>query len=124
MEQKGDVKMSRRWPKIWGWNDEILRTDFFSLNVLHVDKDTECSYHQHQHNYNLFYLISGKLRIKSELGEVVLEPGQNFLLHPGVKHQFYGIEDCKVIEFIYVQFDPSDIQRSSIGRAVKNEKEE
>jgi len=115
--------MSKRWPKIWGWNDELLRTDFFSLNILHIVPGGECSYHEHTHNYNLFYIVSGKVLIHTEVGDIELEAGQNFLIHPGTKHQFKGLEDSKVVEFVYVQFDSSDILRSTIG-SVKKERSE
>jgi len=58
------------WPKIWGWNSEIIRTDVFSLNHLHIEKGGKCSFHSHKHNHNLFYIVSGKLFIHTELGDV------------------------------------------------------
>lgn len=111
--------MSKRWPKIWGWNDELIKNDISSLNILCVTKGGQCSYHKHEHNYNLFYLVSGKLEIKTDKGTVTLEPGQNFLIHPGTEHQFTGLEDSMVVEYVYVELNPLDIIRSSQGTIVK-----
>ncbi len=111
--------MSKRWPKIWGWNEELIRNDICSLNVLHVEKGGQCSLHTHKHNHNLFYVVSGKLRITTEHGNVDVESGQNFLILPGTQHQFTGLEESKVVEFVFVQFDPSDIDRSTQGRMIK-----
>lgn len=107
--------MSECWPKIWGRNTEIFHNDISSLNILEVRKGGTCSYHSHKAKHNLFYVLSGKLRLHTELGDTVLEPGQNFTILAGTKHYFQALEDTKAIEVMFVQYEPNDIDREVIG---------
>jgi len=112
--------MSNSWPKIWGRNREIFSNDLCSLNILEVLKGGVCSYHNHKAKHNLFYVLSGKLKLHTELGDTILEPGQNFTILAGTKHNFEGLEQTKAIEIMYVQYDVNDIQRDTIGHLEVN----
>jgi len=107
--------MSNQWPKIWGRNNEIFSNDLCSVNVLDIRKGGTCSYHVHKAKNNLFYVIFGKLNLHTELGDVIVESGQNFIIYAGTKHSFQALEDTKAIEVMFVKYDPQDIERESIG---------
>ena len=60
----------------------------------------------------VFYLQSGKLGVKfSEYDdidvadEIILEPGQNFYVYPGLRHQMVALEDSELFEFSTEHFD-------------------
>ena len=113
-----------KWPKIWGYNEEIIRTDLFSLNHLHISTGGQCSLHQHKHNYNLFYVVSGRVKITTGFGDVEIGSCQNFLVLPGTEHQFEGLEESEVIELVFVKFDPSDIDRKTVGKMIRKQSDE
>tara|TARA_Y100000034_G_C6816417_1_gene367337 strand:+ start:100 stop:327 length:228 start_codon:yes stop_codon:yes gene_type:complete len=65
----------------------------------------------------VFYLQSGKLVVKYsdkddlELAEsIVLNPGENFHVYRGLRHQMVALEDSELFEFSTQHFD-SDSHR-------------
>ena len=113
--------MSETWPKCWGRNTEILKNNTDSVNFLELVKGGVCSWHFHRHKNNTFYLISGKVLIKTEHNEIVLEPGNSILVQAPLKHQFEALEDSKMIEVMFVSYDPADIIRETQGYKKKEE---
>jgi len=103
------------FPKIWGTNSEIFSNDLCSVNVLRVKKGGTCSYHNHTSKHNIFYVLSGKLSIRTEHGDTIIEPNQVFTVYAGTKHKFVGLEDTTAIEVMFVQYDSNDIQRDDVG---------
>lgn len=101
--------------KIWGERRRILLNDLVEIDHLIIKKDTYCSWHKHAHKSNKFYVISGKLKIKTELGETVLNPNDVFDVHAPTMHQFIALEDTVLIECAYLKIDPNDIIRESLG---------
>ena len=120
LEKENNV-MSEQWPKCWGANTEIFRNDSVSVNFLNLVKGGVCSWHLHQHKYNTFYLISGKVVIRTELGETVLNPGNSILVSAPMKHQFEALEDSGLIEIMWVSYDQRDIVRLVEGFRRKEE---
>jgi len=107
--------MTEQWPKIWGENTEIFRNESTSVNFLNLVKGGTCSYHYHKFKYNVFFVIKGKLKVRTEIGEHVLYPGHSFLVQPLLKHQFEAIEPTLAIEVMFVKYNPDDIIRESEG---------
>lgn len=107
--------MTEQWPKCWGKNTEIFRNDSVSANLLELVKGGVCSWHLHQHKYNKFYVVSGRIKIETEHGKIVLCSGFSFTIEPPLKHLFEALEDSKVIEIMYVSYDHSDITREKQG---------
>ena len=107
--------MSEEWPKIWGKNTEIFRNESTSVNFLNLVKGGTCSYHYHRFKSNIFYVISGKLKIHTEIGEHVLFPGQDLYIAPLLKHQFEAMEQSLVVEVMFVKYNPDDIIRETEG---------
>lgn len=110
-----------KWPKCWGENVEVFQTDYVSVNLLHLLEGGVCSWHHHQHKANLFYLISGKVRIKTEDGVTMLSPGESVYVPPLIKHQFEALESSEMIEVMYVSYDRDDIIRERKGFLRKDE---
>lgn len=113
--------MSNCWPKIWGTNNEIYCNDLCSVNILEVKKGGTCSVHTHITKHNVFHVISGQLKIKTDKGNSILSPGHSFTVFAGTEHQFQALEDTVAIEVMFVKYDSQDIQRRSVGY-VKEEK--
>jgi len=113
--------VSEQWPKCWGRNTEIFRNDSASVNLLELIKGGVCSWHFHRHKHNTFYLISGKVTIRTEYNETVLEPGHSILVSAPMKHQFEALEDSKMIEVMYVEYNQEDIIRETQGFLKKEE---
>jgi len=107
--------MSDCWPKVWGTNTEIYQNDLCSINVLRVKRGGTCSLHFHKSKYNIFYVISGKLEVRTELGNSILSENQNFLVNPGTKHCFHALEDVVAVEVMFVRYDNTDIFREISG---------
>lgn len=105
--------------KVWG----ITQLIFFGNNVevhrIFAKKGHFCSEHTHRSKYNLFFVESGRLLIRTRKDglddESVLEAGQSTVVKPGDRHQFEALEDSWVLEIYYVTLNPHDIERSSQG---------
>ena len=105
--------------KIWGLTREISRSATFSAYHLSVNKFGYSSKHRHSRKHNLFYVLSGKLKItiwRDGLPDVtVLGPGQSSGVPPDLFHQFEALENTECIEIYYAFLEEPDIERKSQG---------
>lgn len=108
--------------KVWGSTRTIFDKNNVMINYLVLDKGHAwCSKHHHQHRYNMFYLISGKVKISTWkndydlVDEVILEPEQGTAVSFGEKHRFEVLEDSVMLEIYWVELDPKDIVRDTVG---------
>lgn len=81
-----------------------------------------CSWHSHKTTYNQFFVISGELGVKTDIGPnnqsslTRLTAKQVFTVRPGVMHEFQTYETGAVVEEIaYVKYDEADIHRLQLG---------
>lgn len=112
--------------KVWGLRKRILLTDSVEIDLLALKKNCFCSTHNHNKKINKFVVLSGKIRIESEYGEIILTKGQEFEVRPPLVHRFYALEDSSMIELAYVEsgkIDPNDINRISQGGRIVEGKE-
>jgi len=107
--------VSVKWPKCWGTNVEIFRSDSVSVNFLQLLKGGVCSYHFHKSKHNIFYLISGRVLIRTEDGVTTMSPGESVHVAALVKHQFEALEDSNLLEVMHIIYDPTDIVRETQG---------
>ena len=75
----------------------------------------------HKLKDEVFYLQSGKMTVYysedddiSCAQQVILNPGENFHVHRGLRHQMVAIEDSELFEFSTQHFD-SDSHRITKG---------
>lgn len=103
--------------KLWGDTTEIFKNMNTEVHYLEIKKFGFCSEHKHEHKYNIFFVIEGKLRIKiwRKKGE---EPDTTTLIDsgwsavpPGVYHQFEALENTKCLEIYQVFLEGPDIIR-------------
>ena len=92
--------------KGWGYEKWIINKEEYCGKLLFFEKGKKCSWHLHKLKDEVFYLHSGKVIIRygeddnPELAnEVLLEPGQNFYVYTGLKHQVIALEDSEILNF-------------------------
>ena len=103
--------------KGWGYEKWIVNKPEYCGKLLYFVKGRRCSWHYHKLKDEVFYLQSGKLLIRygesddvDKANELVLEPGQNFYVYIGLRHQMHALEDSELFEFSTQHFD-SDSHR-------------
>lgn len=109
-----------RQGKTWGYTTEIFRNAIVSAHHLEIKEGGFCSEHKHQHKFNLFYVITGKLELtiwrdKTLEDVTVLTNGQNSAIPPGFYHKFKGLTEVDCIEFYQVLLIDPDIERRTVG---------
>ena len=98
--------------KGWGYERWIVNKPEYCGKLLFFEKGKKCSWHHHKVKDEVFYLQSGKLLVKysdeddlENANEVILEPGQNFYVYVGLRHQMMALEDSELFEFSTQHFD-------------------
>ena len=108
--------MTERIYKTWGQRIKLFENDLCEVCFLQLTPNQRCSWHSHKHKVNFFFVIEGELIVKTEWGEVILEPYENFSVFPSDKHEFQTHEkSAKIIEVAYVELNPEDIDRINLG---------
>ena len=99
-------------PKGWGYEKWIVINEEYCGKLLFFLRDKRCSWHYHVLKDEVFYVQSGKILVKFSEGddleaaqEVVLNPGDNFHVYRGLRHQMIAIEDTELFEFSTQHFD-------------------
>tara|TARA_R100000152_G_C6718823_1_gene145133 strand:- start:146 stop:505 length:360 start_codon:yes stop_codon:yes gene_type:complete len=99
-------------PKGWGFEKWIVNNDEYCGKLLYFVKGKRCSWHYHVLKDEVFYIQSGKILVKySEhddiemAQELILERGDNFHVHRGLRHQMVALEDTELFEFSTQHFD-------------------
>ncbi len=109
--------------KVWGTRRRILLTDKCEIDLLNLKSDSFCSTHTHITKINLFTVISGKVRIETEYGKIVLKKNESFTVLPYLEHRFVALSKSIMMECAYVnkgKIDPNDIIRKiQGGRIIK-----
>ena len=109
-----------RQGKDWGYTTEFFRNAMVSAHHLEVNKGGYCSEHIHEYKYNLFYVISGRLKItiwrENDIkDETILTAGQASAVSPGFYHIFEGLEKTECVEIYQVLLIDPDIKRRKQG---------
>lgn len=106
----------------WGDRIRTYRTDNALVTILYLKPHKRCSWHKHNTQYNQFFVISGKLGIKTDIGPdgqrniTTLTERQAFTVPPGVTHEFRTYDKPTIIEEVaYVTYDSADIHREQLG---------
>jgi mannose-6-phosphate isomerase len=99
-------------PKGWGYEKWIVNNDKYCGKLLYFFKGKRCSWHYHKIKDEVFYIQSGKIRVLYSDGddiklakEVMLNPGDNFHVYVGLRHQMIAVEDTELFEFSTQHFD-------------------
>ena len=98
--------------KGWGYEKWIVNKQEYCGKLLFFEKGKKCSWHFHKLKDEVFYLQSGRMIVRYSLSdnpeladEILLEPGQNFYVPIGLRHQMEALENCELFEFSTQHFD-------------------
>ena len=98
--------------KGWGHEKWIVNNSKYCGKLLYFKKGKRCSWHYHKIKDEVFYLQSGKLLVKysdyddiGEAKEVILNPGDNFHVYIGLRHQMVALENTELFEFSTTHMD-------------------
>ena len=103
--------------KGWGFERWIVNKPEYCGKLLFFEKDKRCSWHFHKIKDEVFYLQSGLILVKysdsddtESAEQIVLNPGENFHVYRGLRHQMIALQDSELFEFSTQHFD-SDSHR-------------
>jgi len=98
--------------KGWGYEKWIINKSEYCGKLLFFNAGKKCSWHHHKLKDEVFYLQSGRMIVRysdqdslESADEIMLEPGMNFYIYPGLRHQMEAIEDSELYEFSTEHFD-------------------
>ncbi len=98
--------------KGWGYEKWIVNKSLYCGKLLFFNKGKKCSWHYHIKKDEVFFLQSGRMIVRyskndslENAEEIMLEPGMNFYVYPGLRHQMEAIEDSELYEFSTEHFD-------------------
>jgi len=104
----------------WGEKLNIFCNDLCEVSILDLVPNQRCSWHKHNAKYNLFYVLEGELFIKTDKGISRLREGESFTTRPLEWHEFQTASiPTKIMEIMYVRYDPEDIQRETLGGSIE-----
>ena len=106
--------------KKWGDTQEIFNNGIISIYHLKIKKDGFCSEHRHMFKSNIFFVVSGnlKLTIWNESGtqdSTVVWPGESSEIPPGAYHKFTALTDVECFEIYETKLRGEDIERRAEG---------
>lgn len=106
--------------KVWGETTRIYQDNHVSVHLLRIKKGGFSSEHRHKHKLNYFFLLSGRVTIKTwmdeTMDETILSSAHETTSVPtGHWHQFYAEMDSVMLEFYIIEPLAEDIDRRSVG---------
>ena len=124
------MSKTKKETKIWGTVIHSRPTDDIMVTHLDVNKGFRCSKHKHEHRFNHFIVISGRLFIEAWLSgpmkeptKILVGPGEEVTVAPNTFHRFLVEESGKVIE-VYWSKKPDlsfeDIVRLDVGGKIED----
>jgi mannose-6-phosphate isomerase-like protein (cupin superfamily) len=87
-----------REKKEWGEEQWIVNKEYCGKKLI-LRKNRRCSLHKHEKKDEVFYLLSGHVRMEVGDETFVLRPGDYVHIPAGVYHRFAGLEDSEIMEF-------------------------
>ena len=134
MSRKSEIGLGRNQMdiqgKVWGLTTPLFCKNNVEIHRIEGRKGGFCSWHKHDAKYNRFFVEKGllKVSVQKDYGSGTLEdvtiigPGQQTTVPPGQFHQFEVLEDCAAYEINWVELDPNDIERLTVGGMKENER--
>lgn len=106
--------------KVWGRTTLIAETETTSVHSLEILPGGFSSKHRHRIKRNLFFIISGAVKISVWRGkkwpdETILRAGETIEVEPGIWHKFEALEESRLIETYTVHLEHPDIERADTG---------
>lgn len=102
--------------KPWGTTELIFSNSLTEIFRAKINKNGFSSRHYHKNKYNIFYIESGSLLIKSwqnenSFTETIFNKEEKTIIAPTIWHQFLAIEDSTILEIYFTEISNDDIIR-------------
>lgn len=111
--------------KTWGKTKCILMNPFCEAHHVNALRGGVCSKHSHLFKTNLFFVIRGKLLIRTWknnlVDDIILTDGEYTSVKPNQLHLFEALEDTEFMEIYYPEGIKDDIKREIDGFMKPNE---
>jgi len=98
--------------KGWGWEQWIVNNKEYCGKLLFFNQDKRSSWHYHKLKDEVFYVQSGLIIVKysghndiEKADQCILQPGENFHVYRGLRHQILALQDTELFEFSTQHFD-------------------
>lgn len=106
--------------KVWGTKYILRQDSTHSTALLRLEQNWRCSWHYHNQKYNLFFVVSGIVRIVTQeidnsFKETLLKENESLIVPPNQYHEFQVVQDSVMIEEMFVEYDGQDIIRDNHG---------
>ena len=103
-------------PKAWGEEHWIVNRDYCGKKLV-LRKNRRCSLHSHKEKDEVFYIVSGKVRMEIGGKTYALLPGDFVHISPSTDHRFTGMEDSEIIEFSTHHEEEDSFRKEFSGHA-------
>ncbi|MBI2636162.1 cupin domain-containing protein [Candidatus Peregrinibacteria bacterium] len=87
-----------REKKEWGEEQWIVNREYCGKKLV-LQKNRRCSLHKHEKKDEVFYILSGLVRMEISDKTFTLTPGDFVHIPAGAYHRFTGLEDSEIMEF-------------------------
>lgn len=106
--------------KIWGMTQCLFAQNNVEVHLIDTKEGGFCSKHSHIHKFNLFYILNGALKVEiwmpyGLVDTTIIKDNQYCIVPPGHSHRFEALADTKALEIYWVELDPDDIERETVG---------
>jgi mannose-6-phosphate isomerase-like protein (cupin superfamily) len=101
------INLAERFSRITEhWRPKVV-AELNGQVVRLVKVQGEFVWHQHAGEDELFYVVSGRLRIDFRDGPVILGPGEMLVVPRGVEHRPVAEEECEML-----LFEPAEVRNT------------
>ncbi len=102
--------------KVWGTTQLVFAWNGVEAHSIRVKKGGYCSRHSHEHKWNRFVVMEGRLKVTifyddGKEDSTTIEAGGVSDVPPGVRHEFEALDDVLAMEQYWTMLDPGDIDR-------------
>ena len=107
--------------KVWGRTSPLFLHSNVEINKVHIFDGGFCSKHRHVAKFNMFVVFQGILKIRVwkndyDLVDITeIGPGECTTVKPGEYHSFEALGTVDALEVYWVELDPGDIERETVG---------
>ncbi len=78
------------------WSPRTV-SEFNGHDIMVAKIQGEYHWHSHEDTDDFFYVLSGEVTIRLKEGDVILKPGELFVIPKGVEHQPVAAEEAHIL---------------------------
>ena len=113
---------TKRIDKPWGYEDLVHVGKDYVVKRLFMKAGNSCSLQYHNSKHETIIVFEGSMRFlvgpdQNNLEEKILQPGDTWVIDPGIVHQMSALTDCLYIEASTPQLDDVIRLQDQYGRA-------